>query len=526
MKSRVDIVDLIGSHIELKRSGATYKARCPFHEERTASFNVSPKGFYYCFGCQAKGDVITFVQQIERLTFEEAAQKIADQYNIALEYETGARVKKRDYRPLEALKTFFVEELSKNDEATGYLRSRGLSEATIERFEIGYAPDSYAQLDFLRREKIPFEAAKEAGALVEDEGGRFYARFTKRVIFPIYTPNGAIAGFGGRTLVNHPAKYINSPQSEFFNKSRLLYGFNIAREAILKQKTAILCEGYMDAVMLHQAGFSNAIATLGTALTNDHLPLLKRLDDPKIILSYDSDAAGQEAAFKASVLLAAHNFKGGAATIEGGKDPADLIAGGGAETLARAYENAKPFAKYAVEKIIDRSRDFDAAFDEAQSFIDSLSRFSAEETARYAAAKLAIDFRRFKIRAKNAIAPTLLSGKQDLGELALIKTLSLDGELHASLIDYLDAALFSSHRDLYNALINGDINALRPLQSEDRIKPLNREETLNAIRRLAAIFCEKEARLLRAERETARMKEALKAIVRLRNGEMIVFRRF
>ncbi|MDR2152588.1 MAG: DNA primase [Helicobacteraceae bacterium] len=526
LKNRVDIVDLIGSYLELKRSGATYKARCPFHEERTASFNVNPKGFYYCFGCQAKGDIISFVQEFERLSFEEAAQKIADQYNVTLEYESGAQIKKRDYRPLEALKAFFARELGKNDEAAGYLRSRGLSEALIERFEIGYAPESRAQLDLLRSEKIPFEAAKEAGALVEDENGRLFARFTKRVIFPIYAPNGKVAGFGGRTLGDHAAKYINSPQSEFFNKSRLLYGFHIAREAILKQKSAIVCEGYMDAVMLHQAGFTNAIATLGTALTAEHLPLLKRLDDPKIILSYDCDAAGIEAAFKASKLLAAHNFKGGAAIIEGGKDPAELIARGGAQALARAYENAKPFAKFAAETIVDRAPNADAAFSEAQDFIDTLTRFAAEEAARYAAAKLAIDFRRFKIRAKDAASPTMLSGKRDLGELSLIKTLSLDAELHASVIDYLDSALFSNHRDLYAALINGDINALRPLQSEDRLKALNRDETLAAIRRLMMIFCEKEARLLRADRQTERMIEAQKAIVRLRRGEIIAFRRF
>ncbi|MDR1452343.1 MAG: DNA primase, partial [Helicobacteraceae bacterium] len=449
LKSRVDIVDLVGSYLELKRFGATYKARCPFHEERTASFNVNPKGFYYCFGCQAKGDAIDFVRQMERLNFEDAAQKIADLYNISLEREYGAQFKKRDYRPLEALKSFFLEELGKNDGAREYLRLRGVSEAIIERFEVGYAPESKPQLDFLRRETISFEAAKEAGALVEDDGGRLFARFTKRLMFPIYNMNGAIAGFGGRTLGDHPAKYINSPQSEFFNKSRLLYALDVARDAILKQKTAIVCEGYMDAIMLHQAGFSHAVATLGVALTNEHLPLLKRLDDPKIILSYDSDAAGIEAALKAAKLLAAHNFRGGAASIEGGKDPADLIAAGNAGALARAYENAKPFVAFAIEKIVDRAPNRDAAFDEAQKFIDALPRFTAEEGSRYAAAKLGVDFRRFKIRAKDSAAPTLLSAKRDLGELALIKTLSLDDETRASMIDYLDSELFSNHRDLY-----------------------------------------------------------------------------
>jgi DNA primase len=527
LKSRVDIVDLIGSYIELRRSGATYMARCPFHEERTASFHVNPKGYYYCFGCQAKGDVIDFVREKDRLTFEEAAQKIADSYNIALEYERGVNVKKRDYRPLEALKTFFLEELGRNAEATEYLRARGVSGAMIERFEVGYAPESHLQLEFLRREKIPFETAKEAGALVEDEGGRLYARFTKRVTFPIYAQNGAIVGFGGRTLGDHPAKYINSPQSDFFNKSRLLYALNLAREAILKQKTAIVCEGYMDALMLHQAGFSNAIATLGTALTNDHLPLLKRLDDPKVILSYDSDAAGQEAALKASKLLAARNYKGGVAAIEGGKDPADLVAAGNAETLARAYENAKPFATFALEKIIARAQNADAAFNEAQAFLDTLPRFSSEEAARYAAAKLGIDVRRFKIRSSEEPSPpSMLSGKRDLGELALIKTLSQNSELHANMIDYLDSALFSSHRDLYEALINGDLSLLYPLQSDDRVKTMERDDALSAARRLMLIFCEKEARTLRMERETARLKEAQRAIVRLRGGEAIAFRRF
>jgi DNA primase len=528
LKSRVDIVDLIGSYVELKRSGATYKARCPFHDERTASFNVNPiRGYYYCFGCQAKGDAIDFVMRLERLTFEEAAQKIANLYNVSLEYESGANLKRRDYRPLEALKKLFLEELGRNAQAQEYLRSRGLSEEIIERFEIGYAPESHLQLDFLRREKIPFETAQETGALAQDEGGRLFARFTKRVTFPIYSHNGAIVGFGGRTLANHPAKYINSPQSEIFDKSRLLYALNVARDFILKQKTAIVCEGYMDAVMLHQAGFSNAIATLGTALTKEHLPLLKRLDNPEIILSYDSDAAGREAAFKASRLLAAHNFKGGVATIEGGKDPAELVASGAVETLAKAYKDAKSFAKYAIENIVDRAASPDTALQEAQAFLDELSPLLAEETARYAAAKLGTDRRRFKIRSdQTPPPPTILSGRRDVGELALIKTLSLDSEMHANMIDYLNPALFSVHRNLYEALLNGDFTALYALQSEERIGIMKTEEALTAARRLMLIFCEKEARLLREDRQAERLKEAQRAIMRLKSGESIPFRRF
>ncbi|MDR2906089.1 MAG: DNA primase [Helicobacteraceae bacterium] len=510
LKNRVDIVDVVGGYLDLRRSGANYMARCPFHDERTASFSVNSKGFYYCFGCGAKGDVIDFVQNMEKVSFGEAAQKIADMYNFTLEYERGADYKKRDYRPLEALRNFYRDNLSQTVEAKKYLLDRGLGEAMIEKFEIGYAPDNAPQLEFLRSRKIDYANAIAAGVLVDDaERGRFYARFTKRIIFPIYAATGAIVGFGGRTISDHPAKYINSPQSEFFDKSRTLFALPLAREAILRAKSAIVCEGYMDAVMLHQAGFTNAIATLGTALTTDHLPLLKRLENPRVILSYDSDAAGQEAAFKAAKLLAANNFSGGVALFSGGKDPADLVQSGSAEVLARSYENPVPFAKFALQKIIDRAPNPDAAFAECGEFLNNLSDLAYENARMFAAAMLGIDYRRFKRRYRPLeAAPSLLSGRGDINELQVIKTLRIDPALLAALADYLDERIFCYHRDLFRALFSGDERDFYPLAAEERIGVLSAEQTREALRALLVIYYEKELLRFRAFGDAERIKSA------------------
>ncbi|GHS87245.1 DNA primase [Campylobacterota bacterium] len=528
LKSRVDIVDLVGSYLQLRRSGANYMACCPFHEERTASFSVNQKGFYYCFGCQAKGDAIRFVQEVEKISFGEAAQKIADLYNITLEYEQGSAAKKRDYRPLEALRDFYKRELMRSSEAREYLANRSLGEAAIERFEVGYAPENAPQIDFLRAEKIGFDTAIEAGVLVLDDNGRYYARFTKRITFPIYSHSGSLVGFGGRTISDHPAKYINSPQSEFFDKSRVLYALPIAREHILKQKTAIVCEGYMDAAMLHQAGFQNAIATLGTALTKEHLPLLKRLDNPKIILSYDSDTAGREAALKAAKLLSAHNFSGGVAIFGGGKDPADLVASGSAGSLVKAYESLVPFTKYALEAIIDRAANPDAAFESAGEYLATLSELAFEGARGYAAAKLGVDERRFKRGAvrDTGRAASLLSGKNDIGELQIIKTLVSDRELFAALIDYLDERLFTAHKELFRALYSDDQSALYPLIGEDRIGVLSGEDAREALRRLLVIHFERELKKLRANNERVKMREAARALSELKGGSLLPFRVF
>lgn len=544
LKSRVDIVEVIGGYIELKRAGSTFKGCCPFHDEKTPSFNVNPsKQFYHCFGCKAGGDAIKFVQEFERITFAEAAQKLADEYNITLEHEGGDAPKRADNRPLEALNRFFLGELGHTDHAALYLRERGLSEGMMERFEVGYAPESAPQLALLQKEKILLPAAIEAGAFSEDERGRPYARFTQRVTFPIRNAQGVLVGFGGRTLSNHPAKYVNSPQSALFNKSRLLYALHLAKDSVLKRRSIIVAEGYLDVIMLHQAGFDNAVATLGTALTEEHLPLLKRLDDPAVILSYDSDNAGREAAFKASKLLAAHGFKGGVAMIEGGKDPADLVKSGQIALLNRLYEHPKPFAHFALDTLIDRAiksrpgpEGRDLAMQEAQSFLSTLGPLSHEGYALYAAGALGIDSRRFKgfkAPARSlAASGSMTSGRHDLAELTLLKTLAHDPGLLESLIDYLDIALFEFHGDLFAALGEQNHPKIRELMFDETIRPLEEAELRGKLRSLLIRHFDKELSRLRTQKGgdfaalSFNLRQAQEAIRRLRGGELVTFRSF
>ncbi|MEJ2501471.1 MAG: DNA primase, partial [Campylobacterales bacterium] len=322
LKSRLDIVDIIGNYVELKKAGSNYKGLCPFHDEKSPSFSVSPsKQFYHCFGCQASGDAIKFVMEYEKLTYPEAIEKLAAQYNYSLTYTQGQPRQQRS-QLMEKLNDWYRSLLDKTPTAMQYLHERGIYESSIEHFGIGYAPASHLTINFIKQQQFSMAEAIDLGVAGASEG-REYARFIERITFPIHAPNGAIVGFGGRTITGHQAKYVNSPQTKLFNKSRLLYAYNHARESIHKRKEMIVTEGYLDVIMLHQAGFTQAVATLGTALTSEHLPLLRK-GEPRIIMAYDGDAAGRNAALKASKLLSASGFDGGVVLFEGGLDPADM----------------------------------------------------------------------------------------------------------------------------------------------------------------------------------------------------------
>jgi len=255
LKNSIDIIDVVGSFVELRKAGANYKANCPFHGEKTPSFVVSPsKQIYHCFGCGVGGDSIKFLMELEKLTYPESIEKLASMFNFSLIYTKGSSDYSDAKRILEAIGQWYVKNLNQNKIATKYLLDRGVSQSSIERFEIGYVPTSTEVMNFLTSALLPMPKAAEAGIIAESENGRgYYARLVERITFPIYSPSGAIVGFGGRTITNHPAKYINSPQTKLFNKSRLLYGYHLAKESIYKNKKLIVCEGYLDVVMFHQA---------------------------------------------------------------------------------------------------------------------------------------------------------------------------------------------------------------------------------------------------------------------------------
>ncbi len=326
LKNNLDVVDVISQFLELKKSGANFKACCPFHGETTPSFVVSPaKQIYHCFGCGAGGDSIKFVMEYEKLSYPETIEKLASMYNFNLDYENTIEIK-QDTKILEEINKYYQKLFVNNENVKEYIHKRGISEFSIEKFEIGYAPVSIDTINFLKSNHYNLNDAIDLGVIDNGTNG-LYSRFIERITFPIYSITAKLVGFGGRTITGHNAKYVNSPQTKLFNKSRLLYGYHLAKEQIYKKNQIIVCEGYLDVIMLHQAGFNTAVATLGTALTQEHLPLLRR-GEPKIILAYDGDKAGLAAAFKASVMLSQSEFEGGVIIFADGLDPADMVLNG------------------------------------------------------------------------------------------------------------------------------------------------------------------------------------------------------
>jgi len=352
LKARLDVVDVVGSYLELKKSGANYKAQCPFHDEKSASFVVSPsKQIYHCFGCGVGGDSIKFTMEYEKLNYPEALEKLASSYNFSLSYTDNKHNKPRS-QIMDRLNEWYQNFLISKQTALEYIKERGIYDSSVEKFGIGYAPDSNATINYIKSQQFSMSEAVEMGVVgYDDENKKSFARFIERITFPIHSANATVVGFGGRTITGHQAKYVNSPETPFFNKSRLLYAYHHAKQSVHKTKEIIITEGYLDVVMLHQAGFINAVATLGTALTTEHLPLLRK-GEPNVIMAYDGDKAGRAAALKASKLLSASGFNGGVIIFGDGLDPADMVKNGAIEELANMIRAPKPFIEFVLDEIL------------------------------------------------------------------------------------------------------------------------------------------------------------------------------
>ncbi len=483
LKQTIDIVDVVGNYVELKKNGSNFKGLCPFHDEKTPSFIVSPsKQLYKCFGCGAGGDAIKFLMEFEKLSYPEAIEKLASQYNFTLRYTKGEHQGSDERRVLETVGRWYRANLERNEKAKEYLAQRGVSLASIEKFGIGYAPSSEETLLFLQRTMIPLQKAAEAG-LLGYEQGRYYARLIDRVIFPIFSPSGMPVGFGGRTLGNHPAKYINSPQTKLFNKSRLLYGYHLAKEQIYKKKRLIVVEGYMDVIMLHQAGFQTAVATLGTALTNDHLPLLKK-GEPEVIVAYDGDRAGIDAAMKAALLLSRHNFDGGVILFDGGMDPADMVNAGNADLIEALFASPIPFAKFVIDMMVssgktDTPKGKEEVFKAVKNYLGTLSMFLQEEYIPYASSLLGISTARLKTDKKSiaSVPQQSILTLSDIAEKSIIKTLLKTPTLTDMVLDVMDSSMFHTHKEAFEALIQGRQNSeLLAIDFDDSIKIYSEEE--------------------------------------------------
>ena len=493
LKQIIDIVDVVGNYVELKKYGSNFKACCPFHAEKTPSFVVSStKGIFHCFGCHASGDAIKFVQDYEKIGYAEAIEKLADMFNFKLEYTT-AQTKKTDI--LERFNDFFKKNLENNKTAREYILKRGVYESQIERFELGYAPSSSEQIAFLKSSFLSSVDAVETGIFGE-EGGRIFARQVERITFPIKNQNGKIIGFGGRTITNHPAKYINSPQTRLFNKSKVFYGINLAKEQIFKTRELIVCEGYMDVIMLHQAGFTNAVAVLGTALTKEHLPFIKKAE-AKAVLAFDTDGAGLNAAYKSAKLLTESSIEGGVAVFDKGFDPADMIKEGKTNELAHIFRKSKPFMEFLFESIVKKydmssQNDKERAANEAKEILAASNKILLEENRRLASALLNVPISTFKIK-KDGDRERLNISKYDPAEASAIKSMLQNHTLLDMAANRIGSEMFEAHRDLYELLAAGDFDSARLLEIEqnEQIKAMSGEDLHSFLVAKSLIFYDK-----------------------------------
>ena len=461
LKNNLDVVDIVSQYIELKKSGANFKACCPFHGETTPSFVVSPaKQIYHCFGCGVGGDSIKFVMEYEKLTYPETIEKLASMNNFILEYEENSSEKKQDTRVIEEVNKFYQKLFVSNPAVKDYIHQRGISDFSVEKFEIGYAPISADTINFLKSNHYNLTDAIDLGIIDTGTNG-LYSRFIERITFPIYSISGKLVGFGGRTITGHNAKYVNSPQTKLFNKSKLLYGYQIAKEYIYKKNQIIVCEGYLDVIMLHQAGFNTAVATLGTALTADHLPLLRR-GEPKVILAYDGDKAGLAAAFKASVMLSQSEFEGGVIIFADGMDPADMVNKNKVEELNEIFANPISFTPYAIDYIISKYDINDAnqkqkALIESNEYLKSLGLIYQDEYKRYLAQKLNIRENLIQISSNKQRAFTPSLSKIDIAELCIIKSILEKPQRLDAVLDIVDASMFEAHKNEFELVLT-DIN--------------------------------------------------------------------
>ena len=360
-----DIVDLISRYVTLKRVGNRFQALCPLHnDKKTPSFSVSPdKQLFHCFGCGAGGTAINFIMAKENLDFMEAVKLLAERagvpvpdYRSAAERNRAAEIhdkKKRMYEMNAEAARFFFNNLidKKNTKALDYLRARKLSNATIKSFGLGYAPDNWSTLiDYMKEKGYSEEELCEVGLAVKRDNGTYFDKFRDRVMFPIIDLRGNVIAFGGRILTDkeNAPKYLNSPETLIYKKKDNLYAMNIAKNT--KKGQFMIMEGYMDVISLHQGGFDNAVASLGTAFTPQQAEVLKRYAD-KVILCYDADDAGQKATDRAGEILREADVKVKVLTITDGKDPDDYIKTKGPEMFQLLIDNAESFVEYKIGKI-------------------------------------------------------------------------------------------------------------------------------------------------------------------------------
>lgn len=369
IKKRIPIEELLASYIKLEKAGKSFKAKCPFHNEKSASFFVSPdRGGYYCFGCGAKGDIFSFVEQFEGLDFRGALKVLAERAGVPLVYDQKADGEiEHLYAVMEDATVYFENNFQKSNEAKDYLKTRGILDKTRANFRIGWALEGWSNLyDYLKKKGWSDSVIEKAGLAKKGDRGDYYDRFRGRIMFPISDTSGRIIAFSGRILKDDgkSAKYINSPDTKLYDKSSVLYGLDKAKNEIRRLNYSILVEGQMDLVMSHQADIKNTVAASGTALSDEeinkqgiinNLGLIRRLS-PNVIIAFDSDSAGKKATLRASGIALGMGMDVKVANITGGKDPADIIKED-PHIWREVLKHTKPVIEFELNNVLEEVKD-------------------------------------------------------------------------------------------------------------------------------------------------------------------------
>jgi DNA primase len=480
IKRRLDILDIVGDYVQLKKVGKGYRALCPFHSEKTPSFYVMPdRQFFHCFGCGKGGDVISFVMEIEGLSFPEAIELLANRVGVKIESNETRRHEWNLSEVMEKALKIYRDSLESagGEVARRYLIQRRLSEKWWSYFEIGWAPPSWDYLwRQLNKAGIPSKATIECGLVIEGQRG-LYDRFRGRIIFPIRDVTGRLIGFGGRSIAGEGAKYINTPESPLFHKGRCLYLLNVAKDAMRDKGRAILVEGYMDAIRLHISGFGESVASLGTALTEEQANLISRFADVCYVC-YDADTAGQEAAIRGMYLLQASGLQVKVVVLPHDADPDEFLSKEGGRAFKDLLSQSLHLPLYHLEIRERALKDLSLRKKTVEELLESFSRISltdlapfmpqiaaALEVPRYALEDMLLNFGANKTRAedekkgKSAKSRVYINGgkKQDEKSLA---------------VDAKEAALFTLLWNDPEKRHHLREEEIYPLISDERIKTL------------------------------------------------------
>lgn len=390
IKSRIDIIELASEYVTLKKAGRNFTGLCPFHQEKTPSFTVNrEKQIFYCFGCGEGGNAITLLMKIANMTFPEAVKALAEKTGVVLPLRSvnkDGSQKDSLREEITNLNLRAAQQFSRNlfspagagKVAREYLQSRGISDETIKQFRLGFAPDTWRSLtDYIEGSGSSLKLAEQAGLIVSGKEGSFYDRFRGRLIFPIENVFGEIVAFGGRVMEKGEPKYLNSPESPVYIKGKNLYGLNKAKEEIRKKGFALIVEGYFDLISLWNAGIGNVVATLGTALTREHLELLRRytLD---VVALFDPDEAGKKALDRSLKLFLSMNMHARALILPEGCDPDDYVKKHGKEKLGELIDLAPAISDYYIEKVLGNGKTFEENRDLVKTATEFISKIGDE----------------------------------------------------------------------------------------------------------------------------------------------------